>query len=65
MLKENIDLQNSVEKLENENCELKEKLDKITNNVSKFNKGKQDLENIIKISKPSRNRNGLGFKHIP
>ena len=31
--------------------------------MSKFNKGKQDLENLIKTSKPSGNRNGIGFKN--
>jgi hypothetical protein len=62
-LKENTNLKNNIELFKIENVELKEKLDKITNNVSKFNKGKQDLENLIKISKPSSNKNGIGFKN--
>ena len=65
LLKENTNLKSNIETLKVENLELKEKLDKITNNVSKFNKGKQDLENLIKTSKPPGNRNGIGFKNIP
>ena len=65
LLKENVNLKSNIETLKVENLELKEKLDKITNNVSKFNKGKQGLENLIKTSKPSSNRNGIGFKNIP
>lgn len=42
-LKQNLELSNS------EIYHLRNKLDKITNNISKFNKGKQSLENLIKV----------------
>ena len=65
LLKENDNLKSNIEILEIENLELTEKLDKITNNVSKFNKGKWDLENLIKTLITSGNRNGIGFKNTP
>jgi len=40
---------------------IKSKYEIITNNVGKFNKGKENLNNLLSFQKISNNRHGLGF----
>ena len=52
--------------LELDYASLKSKLDNITRNVSNFNKGRENLSNIIKNSQSTSNKRGIGYskKHI-
>ena len=52
--------------LELDYASLKTKLDSITKNVSNFNKGRENLSNIIENSQSTSNKRGLGYtqKHI-
>ena len=45
-----------------ENSSLKNKLDGITKNVSKFNKGRENLPRIVENSQSISNKHGLGYK---
>jgi hypothetical protein len=40
---------------------LNSKYDSMSNNVVKFNKGKEDLDNLLSFQKPLSNKFGLGF----
>ena len=47
--------------IELEYASLKTRLDSITKNVSNFNKGRENLSNIIQNSQSTSNKRGLGF----
>lgn len=60
--KENFDLQLSLDSSNDQISTLKSKLDNLSQNVSKFNKGKESLNHLINTFKPAFDKNGLGFK---
>ena len=66
LISENHELKTKVKMLELDYASLKTKLENITKNVSNFNKGRENLSNIIENSQSTSNKRGLGYtqKHI-
>src|SRR5574338_627911 len=56
-------LNNSNISFENNKCDFKAKFDKLNTEVTKFNKGQNDLNMILSSSRPLHNKNGLGYNH--
>jgi len=50
--------------LKQQTVELEKKVFDLSTNISKFNKGKENLSQLINSSKPSNNKKGLGFDKI-
>jgi hypothetical protein len=68
LTKENIFLKNEcnslnvrISDLDSSISSLKSKYDTMFSNVSKFNKGKENLNNLLSFQKPSHDRLGIGF----
>ena len=59
---ENHELKGKVKILDLEKASLQTKLDNITQNVSNFNKGRENLTKIIESSQSASNKQGLGYK---
>ena len=60
--KEKCDIHSSLDNSIDHVSILQSKLDNLSRNVSKFNKGKENLDHLIDISRPTFDKNGLGFK---
>jgi len=54
-------LNNRISDLDLNICSLKSKYEVISENVGKFNKGKEDLKNLLSYQLPTKNRSGLGY----
>ena len=59
---ENHELKAKVKILDLEKASLQTKLDDITQNVSNFNKGRENLTKIFESSQSATNKHGLGYK---
>jgi len=65
ILKSEIESLNSrISKLDFDISSLRTKHDVISNNVSKFNRGKENLDNLLSYQLSSNNKQGLGYKSI-
>ena len=61
-LQDNLIAQSSIGTLEKENEKLKKELESVNNTISKFHKGKGDLDNLLMSQRSTSIRYGLGYE---
>ena len=61
IISENHELKEKIKQTDLDNMNLKNKLEDISKNVSNFNKGRENLFNIIENSQSVSNKKGLGY----
>ena len=61
-LQEILIAQSSIGTLEKENEKLKKELEDVNNTISKFHKGKRDLDDLLMSQRSTSSKYGLGYK---
>ena len=61
-LQDNLNAQSSIRTLEIENEKLKKELESVNNTISKFHKGKGNLDNLLLSQRPTSIKYGLGYE---